>query len=76
MKKLRKNVDLDIHTVAVLQIEATLNGFGTLKPYLEKLLIDRASKAQKERPKIYAGLSNKNGTKATLRKGSKRIARS
>ncbi len=38
MKILRKNIDLNSETVAVLQIEATLKGHGSLKPFLEEII--------------------------------------
>ncbi|MFZ6009480.1 MAG: hypothetical protein ACOYXT_03960 [Bacteroidota bacterium] len=58
MKTLRKNVDLDTRTIAVLQIEATLNGYGALKPYLENLLEEKAKRCVKEKPTIYKTLVN------------------
>lgn len=66
MKKLRKNVDLASQDVAVLQIEASLNGYGTVKPFLEKILVEAAQKAVKSRPEVYRKLFNsgpaRNGT--------------
>ena len=53
MKKLRKNIDLSTESVAILQIEATLNGFGSLKPFLEKIINDFAVKSSKGRPEVY-----------------------
>ncbi len=63
MKVLRKNVDLDIQTIAVLQIEATLKGHGSLKPYLEELLIEVATKAAKGKPNVYASIVKKRAEK-------------
>jgi hypothetical protein len=59
MKILRKNVDLDIETIAILQIEATIHGFGALKPYLEKILNDTAKKLAKGKPKLYSQIISK-----------------
>ncbi len=59
MKTLRKNVDLDIETVAILMIESTLNGFGTLKPFLESILEGHAAKCRKARPKVYEAILEK-----------------
>lgn len=59
MKTLRKNVDLDIETVAILQIEATIHGFGTLKPFLEKVLNENAKKASRSKPKLYSQIITK-----------------
>jgi hypothetical protein len=53
MKTLRKNIDLDTATVAILQIEATLKGYGSLKPFIEKIVVDFAAKSSRERPDIY-----------------------
>jgi len=53
MKTLRKNIDLSNETVAILQIEATLSGFGSLKPFLEKIVRDFAAKSTKGRPDVY-----------------------
>ncbi len=72
MKILRKNVDLDIQTIAVLQIEATLKGHGSLKPYLEELLKEVAAKAAKGKPKVYASIVKKKvekGVSKRIRKG-------
>lgn len=66
MKILRKNVDLDSKTVAILQIEATLNDHGALKPFLEKLLTDYASRCLKQRPSVYKALIE---SKLTRKKG-------
>lgn len=56
MKTLRKNIDLDSQTVAILQIEATLNDHGALKPFLEKVLIDYAARCLKQRPAVYKSI--------------------
>ena len=56
MKTLRKNIDLNSKTVAILQIEATLNDHGALKPFLEKLLTDYAARCVKQRPAMYKTL--------------------
>lgn len=56
MKTLRKNIDLESNTVAILQIEATLNGHGTLKPYLEEIIKKAAFQATKSRPDVYKKL--------------------
>lgn len=53
MKTLRKNIDLDNETIAILQIEATLKGHGSLKPFIESLIKDFAKKCKKNRPAIY-----------------------
>lgn len=53
MKTLRKNIDLDNETVAILQIEATLKGYGSLKPFIESLVKDYAKKCKKNRPTVY-----------------------
>lgn len=50
---LRKNIDLDTQTIAILQIEATLKGHGSLKPFLEALLKDYSDKCLKSRPSVY-----------------------
>ncbi|HEV8511985.1 MAG TPA: hypothetical protein VGQ59_01845 [Cyclobacteriaceae bacterium] len=68
MKTLRKNVDLTSDTVAILQIEATLNQFGTLKPFLESLLENHAAKCRKARPKVYEALVEKKVQKMTKTK--------
>lgn len=59
MKTLRKNIDLDTGTIAILQIEATLSGYGTLKPFLEKIIADYCSKAKKSRQDFYLRLLDK-----------------
>ncbi|GHN02567.1 hypothetical protein WSM22_40560 [Cytophagales bacterium WSM2-2] len=59
MKTFRKNVDLNSDTVAILQIEATLSQFGTLKPFLESLLENHAAKCKKAKPKVYEALIEK-----------------
>ncbi len=53
MKTLRKNIDLSNETVAILQIEATLSGFGSLKPFLEKIVRDFATKSSRDKPEVY-----------------------
>jgi hypothetical protein len=53
MKTLRKNIDLDNETIAILQIEATLKGYGSLKPFLEGTLSTFAQKCKKLRPGVY-----------------------
>ncbi|HMV09294.1 MAG TPA: hypothetical protein PKL56_16840 [Cyclobacteriaceae bacterium] len=53
MKTLRKNIDLDNETIAILQIEATLKGYGSLKPFIESLINDFAKKCKKNRPTVY-----------------------
>jgi hypothetical protein len=64
MKTLRKNIDLDNQTIAILQIEATLKGHGSLKPFLESLLKDYSNKCLKSRPSVYKTiLANKLKTK-------------
>ncbi len=69
MKKLRKNIDLDSQTVAVLQIEATLKGHGSLKPFLEKLLMDYAIKCMGQRKSVYKELvKNQAGSKVKVKK--------
>ena len=65
MKTLRKNVDLKTETVAILQIEATLNDFGTLKPYLESILQSHAAKCIKARPKTYEAIVQRRVQKMT-----------
>jgi len=65
MKTLRRNVDLKTETIAVLQIEATLNDFGTLKPYLESILKAHAAKCIKARPKTYEAIVQKQVQKTT-----------
>lgn len=59
MKTFRKNVDLTSDTVAILQIEATLSNFGTLKPFLESLLENHAAKCRKAKPKVYEAIIEK-----------------
>ncbi|MCA6380490.1 MAG: hypothetical protein IM574_01570 [Cytophagales bacterium] len=54
MKTLRKNIDLSNETIAILQIEATLSSFGSLKPFLEKIVNDFAAKSSKGRPEVYS----------------------
>jgi hypothetical protein len=54
MKTLRKNIDLSNETIAILQIEATLSSFGSLKPFLEKIVNDFAAKSSKGRPEGYS----------------------
>lgn len=66
MKKLRKNIDLDNQTILVLQMEATANGYGTLKPFLEYVLQERASKAMKDHAAFYSRL---NGTNKSTKVG-------
>lgn len=56
MSKLRKNVDLESLTIAVLQVEGTMQSFGSLKPFLEKILNDVAQKAIKDKPEVYRPL--------------------
>jgi len=77
MKMLRKNIDLDSKTVAILQIEASLAGYGTLKPYLEYLLDEKAKRSVKDRPSVYKSLMGvkkpgavKRGKSSSLRRGS------
>jgi hypothetical protein len=53
MKTLRKNVDLSSGDIAILQIEATLKGYGSLKPFLELVLHETAQKSLKAKPNIY-----------------------
>jgi len=53
VKTLRKNIDVDAQTVAILQIEATLKGHGSLKPFLEFLLKEYSLKCLKSRPGVY-----------------------
>lgn len=53
VKTLRKNIDLDNETVVILQIEATLKGYGSLKPFIEGLVKDFAKKCKKSRPGVY-----------------------
>jgi len=50
MKKLRKNIDLPLETIAILQVEATLQGHGSLKPFIEKVLVDFATECAKSSP--------------------------
>ncbi len=56
MKTLRKNIDITNDIVAILQIEGTLNGYGTLKPFLEKIVNDYAAKSRKSRSDVYEKL--------------------
>lgn len=63
MKTLRRNVDLKTQTIAILQIEATLNDFGTLKPYLESLLEAHAAKCIRAKPKTYEAIIEKKAQK-------------
>lgn len=63
MKTLRKNIDLDSQTVAILQIEATLKGHGSLKPFLESLLREYSLKCLKSRPGVYKTIVAKKITK-------------
>ena len=72
---LRKNIDLSNDTVAVLQIEATLNGFGTLKPFLESLLTAHASKCLKARPKVYEAIVQKKVQKLVKASGKIKVRR-
>ncbi|HEV8511937.1 MAG TPA: hypothetical protein VGQ59_01590 [Cyclobacteriaceae bacterium] len=65
MKTFRKNLDLTSDTVAILQIEATLSQFGTLKPFLESLLEAHAAKCRKARPKVYEAIIEKKVMKMT-----------
>lgn len=58
MKVLRKNIDLDQNTILVLQMEATAHGHGSLKPFLEEILNDRAARAIKANAKFYARVIN------------------
>lgn len=78
MKMLRKNIDLSSETVAILQIEATLSGFGSLKPFLEKIVNDFATKCSKGRPEVYRKIldrkiakSLKSGVAKRTRKASR-----
>jgi hypothetical protein len=64
MKMLRKNIDLTNETVAILQIEATLAGFGSLKPFLEKIVSDFAAKCSKGRPGVYGKVVSQKTMKA------------
>lgn len=48
VKMFRKNIDLDNQTVFILQMEATKAGYGTLKPFLEEILKERAGKVMKD----------------------------
>jgi len=73
MKMLRKNVDLPTETIAVLQIEATLSGFGSLKPFLEKILKDFATKSSKGRPEVYAKVLNQKMVGVHRKPLSKRV---
>lgn len=59
MKMLRKNIDLTAETVAILQIEGTLKGYGSLKPFLESIVKDFAAKAAKSKPKVYGAVIEK-----------------
>lgn len=74
MKTLRKNVDLSSDTIAVLQIEATLKGFGSLKPFLESILNDFAVKSAKSKPKVYEAIVAKRAAKIE-KKGPRRRSR-
>jgi len=56
MKTLRKNVDLTSNTISILILEGSLRGFGSLKPFLEKIISDAAEKAVKARPDVYKKL--------------------
>ncbi len=56
-KMLIKNIDLDNQTVLVLQMEATRAGYGTLKPFLEQILKDRAARVEKEYVKFLNNVS-------------------
>lgn len=53
MKTLRKNIDLDSKTITILQIEGNLKGYGTLKPFIESIIVEYAKKALKSRPGLY-----------------------
>ena len=77
MKTLRKNIDLSNETVAILQIEATLSGFGSLKPFLEKIVGDFAVKSTKGRPEVYKKVLSQKVGKPTDRKvKAKRLQKS
>lgn len=60
MKTLRKNIDLDNETIAILQIEATLKGYGSLKSFLEDALRTFAKKCKKLRPGVYGKIIESN----------------
>ena len=68
MKTLRKNIDLSNETIAILQIEATLNGFGSLKPFLEKIVYDFAAKSSKGRPEVYSKVLSKKALNLSRKK--------
>jgi len=67
MKTFRKNIDLDSRTVAILQIEGSLKGYGTLKPFIESIVREYAAKAIKSRPGVYNALI---GEKNKIKKSS------
>lgn len=68
MKTLRKNIDLSNETIAILQIEATLSSFGSLKPFLEKIVNDFAAKSSKGRPEIYSNVLSKKALNLSRKK--------
>lgn len=59
-KKKRKSVDLSPKSFWALQIQGTLSGYATVKPYLEKLLEEQAEKVLKNNPDIAKVIKNKN----------------
>lgn len=68
MKTLRKNIDLDSDTVAILLIEGTLKGLGSLKPFLEGILKDYAKKCLQSRPGVYKSIVDKKAKKIDSKK--------
>jgi len=68
MRTLRKNIDLSNETIAILQIEATLSDFGSLKPFLEKIVNDFAAKSSKGRPEVYSKVLSKKALKLSQKK--------
>lgn len=75
MKTLRKNIDLSNETVAILQIEATLSGFGSLKPFLEKIVKDFAAKSSKGKPEVYRKVLSRKIVKGDQGRGMKRFTK-
>ncbi len=74
MKVLRKNIDLSTDTVAILQIESTLAGYGSLKPFLEKIINDFAAKSAKGRPEVYKNVVVQKAKKIESKKKSKKLS--
>jgi hypothetical protein len=73
MKTLRKNIDLANNTIAILQIESTLAGYGSLKPFLEKIINDFAAKSAKGKPEVYKNVVNQKAKKIESKKKPKKL---